>query len=50
MLFAFRYRRVFKLSERQFEEESDDAKWLARTIWALEAERDNLKSRSGNPT
>ena len=48
MLFAFRYRSYFRLSEAQFESESDDAKWLARTIWALEAERDNLRSISGN--
>lgn len=47
MLFAFKYRSHFKLSEEQYERESDDAKWMAQTVWELEAERDNLKSRSG---
>lgn len=48
MLFAFRYRSHFGLSEEEFERESSDALWLARTVWALEAERDNLKTGSGN--
>lgn len=47
MLFAYRYRSHFQLTEAEYEAESDDSKWLARTVWALEAERDNLKSRSG---
>lgn len=45
VLFAFRYRSHFHLSEAQYEQESDDAKFFAQAIWTLEAQRDNLKKK-----
>ncbi|GAA3418337.1 hypothetical protein GCM10022140_23110 [Rhodococcus aetherivorans] len=41
-LFELEYRQRFSLSVEQSEREPWEAKWLARHVWSLQAQRANL--------
>lgn len=45
-LFALEYRQRFSLSVEQYEKEPEDATQLARIVWSLETQSDNLAAEA----